>query len=127
MNAVPPLPADSWQLVTVAQHLSEWQVINQRGWWDVRLCEELEVMIQRSMTIGSMAQRSMTHCTSSARVCPHLAGAAREQALTTLDMTTETDSYLSICIYYMTSALRAGTVLPLAVTEEHWGAINTQS
>ena len=61
---VPPVAADSWHRT-------------QRS------------MTQGSMTQRSMTQRSMTQRASTARVCPHLAGRGREQALTNLDMRTE--------------------------------------
>jgi hypothetical protein len=57
-------------------------------------------MTQHGMTQRSMTRHSMTHCASSARVCPHPAGAVREQALSALDMRLETDNYISIYTVY---------------------------
>jgi hypothetical protein len=48
------------------------------------------------MTQCSMTHHSITHHASSARVCPFRAGVAREQALSTLDIRTETDNYKSM-------------------------------
>jgi hypothetical protein len=70
---VPPLAADSWHRT-------------QRS------------MTQGSMTQRSMTQRSMTQCASSARVCPHLAGAGERAGS---HQPRHEDRDISICIYYI--------------------------
>jgi hypothetical protein len=66
------------------------------SWYMHQRCVTQRIMTQRSMTQRSMTQRSMSHCALSARVSLRLAGAAKEQAFTTLDMRIETHHYMSI-------------------------------